>query len=216
MFDLAATLAALSRERPVFHSEADFQHAFAWHVHTEHPDARVRLEYRPLLHEPLNLDLWIGLPDGPIAVELKYLKRRLEIDVDGEHYSLANQAAQNYRRYAFAADIVRLERITTQRPGVTGYAVLLTNDSTHWTAPRRGDTADAAFRIYEGATLTGTLQWASGTATSTKAALAEVLTLRGSHSITWHEYSSLPGGDGFTRFRYTSVGIRDDRHALPH
>ena len=37
-------MAALARVRPLFHSEADFQHAFAWQLHSAHPDARIRLE----------------------------------------------------------------------------------------------------------------------------------------------------------------------------
>jgi hypothetical protein len=44
MITLENTLPSLSRERPIFHSEADFQHALAWHIHPRHPDTRVRLE----------------------------------------------------------------------------------------------------------------------------------------------------------------------------
>ena len=36
-------MAALARMRPLFHSEADFQHAFAWQLRSAHPDARIRL-----------------------------------------------------------------------------------------------------------------------------------------------------------------------------
>jgi hypothetical protein len=45
--EIEETMAALALVRPLFHSEADFQHAFAWQLHRAHADARVRLETRP-------------------------------------------------------------------------------------------------------------------------------------------------------------------------
>jgi len=45
--EIEETMAALARVRPLFHSEADFQHAFAWQLHSADPDARIRLETRP-------------------------------------------------------------------------------------------------------------------------------------------------------------------------
>ena len=50
-------MAALARVRPLFHSEADFQHALAWLIHQRHSDARIRLEYRVFGLEPVYLDL---------------------------------------------------------------------------------------------------------------------------------------------------------------
>jgi len=38
--EIEETMAALALVRPLFHSEADFQHAFAWQLHSAHPDAR--------------------------------------------------------------------------------------------------------------------------------------------------------------------------------
>src|SRR5664280_2719473 len=40
-------MTALAVGRPVFHSEADIQHAFAWELQRTHPAARIRLETRP-------------------------------------------------------------------------------------------------------------------------------------------------------------------------
>jgi hypothetical protein len=39
MIDLDELLRALSQERPVFHSERDFQHAIAWRIHEVVPSA---------------------------------------------------------------------------------------------------------------------------------------------------------------------------------
>lgn len=79
MIDLAGSmpidqlLRGLAERRPVFHSEADFQHAFAWEAHTLDPRIEVRLETHP---EPnVRLDLLLSRPDldRHTAVELKYL-----------------------------------------------------------------------------------------------------------------------------------------------
>src|SRR6266511_25084 len=99
MIDLPACLAALARERPLFHSEADFQHALAWYLHTLEPAARVRLEYRPFPDEALYLDLWIATPAQILALELKYFTRRLTVTVAGETYALRGQDAQDQHRY---------------------------------------------------------------------------------------------------------------------
>jgi len=40
----------LSKERPLFHSEADFQHALAWAIHKNYPDVEVRLEKREVIN----------------------------------------------------------------------------------------------------------------------------------------------------------------------
>jgi len=41
---LTEIMAALQQARPVFHSEADFQHAFAWAAHRLDESINVRLE----------------------------------------------------------------------------------------------------------------------------------------------------------------------------
>lgn len=40
---LKATLQSLSTDRPIFHSEHDFQHALAWAIHERVPNAHIRL-----------------------------------------------------------------------------------------------------------------------------------------------------------------------------
>src|SRR5688500_96340 len=97
------TMAALARARPLFHSEADFQHAFAWQLHSAYPDARIRLETRP--RPGVRLEL-LALIDGQrIAVELKYLLRDLTTTVEDELFELPFQSAQDVRRYDFVKDI---------------------------------------------------------------------------------------------------------------
>ena len=42
--DIPKIMNELSKLRPIFHSEADFQHALAWEVHRCFPEAAIRLE----------------------------------------------------------------------------------------------------------------------------------------------------------------------------
>ena len=80
MLDIHKLLASLSAYRPVFHSEADFQHALAWHIHETMPEREVRLEY-PVSFEKqkaMHLDIW--LPKEKIAIELKYFNKRLKLN----------------------------------------------------------------------------------------------------------------------------------------
>ena len=46
MIDITDVLDELSKNRPVFHSEADFQHALGWKIHEKYPDFNIRLEKR--------------------------------------------------------------------------------------------------------------------------------------------------------------------------
>ena len=81
---ISGALAALAKQRPVFHSEADFQHAIAWEIHERLPRASVRLE-RPVevshLNKLLHVDIWIEQDGDVIALELKYKTRALQVRV---------------------------------------------------------------------------------------------------------------------------------------
>jgi hypothetical protein len=105
--ELETLLAATAAVRPIFHSEADFQHAFAWQLHEAHPDARIRLETRP--SPGVRLDVLATIDGLRIAFELKYLLRDITVTIDGELFQLPNGGAQDLRRYDFVKDVARLE-----------------------------------------------------------------------------------------------------------
>ena len=90
MLDIPVLMRALARDRPVFHSEADFQHALAWRLHETIPDCGVRLEYKPP-DKRIYLDLW--LEHFGVAIELNYRTRLLEMEHNGEVFALRNQSA---------------------------------------------------------------------------------------------------------------------------
>ena len=129
---------ALSATRPIFHSEADFQHAFAWMVHTLDPEATVRLEVPFHSGDARRyLDVVIKSREVSAAVELKYKTRMLLAEAKNEAFFLEDQSAQDLGRYDFFKDIQRLEESAKAAPGRSGAAVFLTNDSAYWKPPGR-------------------------------------------------------------------------------
>lgn len=217
MLDIHDVMAQLAVERPVFHSEADFQHALAWAIHRRLPDAAVRLELpHALPHRPIHLDLWVRHADVAVAIELKYATRTFVADIGGEEYALKNHGAQDILRYDFIKDIQRVEQIVAGRDGVTGYAILLTNDPLIW---RQGkDTSiDAAFHLWEGRTLSETVGWAAHAGAGTTKGRETPLTLHGAYDLRWRDYSE-PDPARDVRFRYLAVQVEAGsvpREALP-
>lgn len=207
MIDIRKFMSVLSSQRPLFHSEADFQHAFAWEFHRRLPKASVRLEL-PLSTENkvLHLDFWAVEDDKAVAVELKYKTRTFSTLLGAEQFNLANHSAQDIGRYDFIKDIQRLERITSSRQNTLGYAVLLTNDSTYWTRARGNQTVDAAFRLEHGRILHGTLSWGQKASAGTMRGREQALTLHGRYTLQWEEYSQLSDGSSGT-FHYLAVQV---------
>lgn len=215
--DIAAGLVervvgALAASRPLFHSEADFQHAFAWEAHRQHPDASVRLERRLSVESNERLDLLLILDGATVVVELKYPVAKLDAEIDGEPFILRAQGAEDRMRFNYVWDIVRLERLVATGVADAGAAVVLTNASQLWRprAPDRasGPAADTQFSFHEGVQLAGRLGWV-GSATwwqKTKPALPEAVELAGSYPMRWRPYSSVAGvGSGEFRWLYATV-----------
>ena len=108
MLDLNQVLESLAKKRPVFHSEADFQHALAWEIHNVKPDAIIRLEL-PMRADgrAVHLDLLVVYDHQRFAIELKYKTAALDVCRGSEQFSLRGQSAQDCGRYDFLSDIVR-------------------------------------------------------------------------------------------------------------
>lgn len=202
MKEIHDILRGLATRRPLFHSEADFQHALAWQIHQESPNAKVRLELPVQVgNSGLHIDIWIEDQDTITAIELKYKTRSLLVQSGSEHFRLKNQSAQDIGRYDFLKDIQRLEQVATARRKFTGYAVLLTNDNTYWAKPAKPDTVDANFRIYDGRILEGSLEWGINAAAGTKENREQPLVLKSRYIVEWQDYSqSSPSTYGTFRF----------------
>lgn len=197
---LDAVLARLSGLRPVFHSEADFQQAFAWEVRTQNPTVRVRLETRPA--PGMRLDLLLTSEDGlrRSAVELKYLTRLWAGEHAGERFELKDQGAQDIRAYDVVKDIVRVEKFVAAMPGSNGAVVCVGNDPSYWVAPSHGRVTNAdAFRLHEGTVLHGARVWGPRTGAGTSRGREEPLVLTGTYRMAWADYSTLPSPRGAFR-----------------
>ena len=207
MLDMGGLMGSLADTRKVFHSEADFQHALAWHIHQAMPESQVRLEISviPVEAQRMFLDIW--LPLEGIAIELKYKTRGLELEQDDESFVLRDQSAQDQGRYDFLRDIQRLELMRSKLEQCkAGYAVLLTNDSSYWKVPTHRDTVDADFRVHEGRAVSGALAWTASAGPGTVRGRESAIQIRGSYHLRWREYSSFPG-KSYGSFRYLAVSV---------
>ena len=205
MLDIHALMEGLAKKRPIFHSEADFQFALAWHIKELDPSSHIRLEIKPFPEKSkrMHLDIWV--PSEGTAIELKFLTRRIGFKHGDEAYLLSNQQSTQ-GCYDFVKDIGRIERIVTGRiDAVRGFAVHLTNDSRYWcpTSPTWETNNDAQFRIHEGIVLTGTRSWRSGSSWKNR---EDSIELRGEYTMHWYDYSNL-GAQKNSHFRYLAVEV---------
>ncbi len=199
----------LARRHPLFHREADFQHAFAWLAHELEPAADVRLERRLSAETNERVDLLLVVGDLSIAVELNYPLAELHATVIDEPFIQRAHGADDVVRFNYVWDIVRLERLVDGGVAHAGVAVLLTNVAWLW-QPRktsaRGPAADTEFSVHDGRELTGQLSW-TGTATWWRIQkLPEAVHLRGRYPMRWQLYSTVDG-DGRGEVRWTSAVV---------
>ena len=206
MLDIRSLMTGLAEIRKVFHSEADFQHALAWHIHQTMPKSQIRLEFPvPVEHRKMYVDLY--LPGLKTAIELKYVTRSVELKHNGESFALLNHGAHPPRRYDFLRDIQRLERMCSElKLCEAGHAVLLTNDPLYWKPPGRQGTVDAAFRVHEGQEIQGKREWTDEVSPGTKKGREKPIQLKGPYCLRWQDYSDF-SEKARGRFRYLAVSV---------
>ena len=207
MIEIGEVLSVLAKKRPVFHSEADFQHAFAWEIHQKLPTASVRLELPvQAKNKFLHIDVWVAAQGAILAVELKYKTRGLSVQIGDEQYRLRDHSAQDIGRYDFMKDIQRLEQVAVAHQNITGYAILLTNDSAYWVEPANHSTVDANFRIHDGRIVEGILAWGAKASDGTKKDREQPLELQGKYLLQWVDYSH-PSSARYGEFRSMVVKV---------
>lgn len=207
LVDVQRLLGTLAETRPAFHSEGDFQHAFAWELHLQHPQAFVRLE-RPIETKlgVLHIDVTAKIDHCVHAFELKYKTKSAIARVGPELYELLNHGGQPLGRYDFVKDIARLESFIEGLPTGLAHAIMLTNDSAYWSEPRSTDDTSAAFSLHEARSLSGRLDWSPRTGAGTKRGREEPISLRGRYRLQWRNYSEIDGNVRST-FRYLAVEV---------
>ncbi|MFD8079356.1 hypothetical protein ACFV3E_42815 [Streptomyces sp. NPDC059718] len=204
---LATVMDRLRHNRPVFHSEADLQHAFARTLWEIAPHLHSRLEVRqPASDRIEHLDLLCIGPTGRTAVEFKHCTRAWNGTAGNgtreEQYALTSHAAIDLARLGFITDITRLERFC-HRPDQNGLALLVTNVPALWTAPSptAKPSRDQMFRLHQEHTLTGTLLWGTPDRPHEK----NTRTLHGTYTMRWQDYSLQEGTGGEFRYLPTFV-----------
>lgn len=212
--DIPGLMDALSLQRPIFHSEADFQHAFAWLLHARAPEAAIRLE-RPfeVSGQKMHVDLLVRQGGCNITIELKYKTRALATSIGDERYDLASHYAWNEGRYDFLSDIERIQDLGSIPDRTTGYAILLTNESAYWKPPKTDNTADADFRIHEGRRLQGSLAWNPPASARTKKSRKNPIVLLDTYVMTWRNYS-IPCSHAYGQFRWLLAHIGPNRQKV--
>jgi hypothetical protein len=123
---VAKSLENLFKERFIFHSEADFQHALAMKI-AKNENIKIRLE-KPckINNEAIKIDIELtDENEKKYAIELKYKTKKLNCEHTGENFDLKTQGAHNLGRYDFWKDC---ERITKLKNFCGGCVIFLTND----------------------------------------------------------------------------------------
>jgi hypothetical protein len=209
-------MANLAEKRPAFHSEADFQHAFAWSICEGDPRLTARLEIPVTAHERIDL-----LPDSrghidlllidtetgaQTAIEFKYPTAAWAETVRGESFRLKAHGATDLSSYDALKDLRRLESLVDAGSVQNGLLIMLTNEPAYWNGPASSKSTNAdAFRIHDGVTISGSRAWSPKTGGGTKQGRASAIELRGEYSIAWQDFSELLGNKG--RFRWFSLEV---------
>lgn len=203
---LRGAMDALAPKRPIFHSEADFQHAPAWEIQLRHPEASIRLEKRVATHPNIELDLLVELDGSQLGVELKYPRRGMSAEVGNELFILST-GADDHSRYFAVEDVARLERLVAQKTIDGGALVFLTNVANVWAPPASGRAVlYDAFRLHDGHTLAGTLNWGDwGAPGGRPSGASGIIALKASYPILWRDYSII----GDIQFRYLIVVVNE-------
>jgi hypothetical protein len=195
--DLPKILSDLAIRRPVFHSEADFQHELAWEIHSKYAGQGVQLRLEYPLAKVGTIDIWVLMDGRTYAIELKYKKERFHGDVGGEPFSFNTDKAHPLSRYDGFLDMVRVERACTLGANC-GYALFLTNDSLYWR--REATKGSRSFSLHDGREITpGILSWPKTALKFIKARPAPIQIQRKTR-LEWHPYSQISSLE--TEFRY--------------
>jgi hypothetical protein len=194
--NLEELLGELSQRRPIFHSEADFQHELALIIREQASHLNVRLEVPQASGITLDVLISNRINGDNFVVELKYKTAAWEGVAHGESFRLKNHGADDLGGYDVLRDIERVESLVDS--GASGGAVIfLTNEPLYW-KPRRErskPTNAYEFRVHEGLNLTGTRSWGPNTGGTSRGRESSI-SLRGTYETSWQPYSNVGGIHG--------------------
>ncbi len=191
-----SALASLAVRRPVFHSEADFQHELAIELERLQPGLSVRLEF-PVPDGAIDIILLDEVRKPRFAIELKYRKARLVTEVLGEQFDLSNHGARDHGAYAIWRDVSRIEQIESGK--LQGMVIVVTNDK-NYLSEAKESTNFYDFRLSAGRRLVplSELNWRDLESQSFRKYPATI-SVQGNYHLEWGDYSRVEGRNN-TRF----------------
>ena len=210
-FNIGDVMTALSVQRDIFTSEADFQFALAWKIKQLYPEFDIRLEETLDIgddkHDFIHVDIIIHKDNSRIIpIELKYCTKSVSVEnLDG--FVLKDQGAENNRRYDFIKDIQRVESIRNKHREdgafICGYCIFLTNSERYWNRTKNWESRmDAQFRIHEDnghRIYGGEKKWQGKDSVGTRKG-REASLKTDSYEIKWKKY-------GETALKYLSIMV---------
>lgn len=213
MINLDSLLQELAQERPLFHSEKDFQLALGWklkeHFEAKGKPVKIRLEqrFKPNKSNAIFIDIVIKYKDRQIPIELKYKTTEFDIEIMDEKYELKKQNARDAGQYDFIRDVARIEDFVKTKNCQKGYVLFLTNDKSYWTRSKSVAKYDD-FKIYENRVLKGSLKWKKDAQEGSTKSREKPIKLERTYKVKWEKYPK-PTNEKFeTEFRYLLLEIR--------
>ncbi|MBR9859788.1 hypothetical protein GYB22_03385 [bacterium] len=189
---------SLSKRRPIFHSEADFQFELAWELKSINPELELRMEKPYDINESERWYLDILIMDGQsrIGIELKYKTRvipQAQLSSLGnlESFRLTNHAATSLGRYDFLKDIERIEYLIENEELDSGFCIFLSNDRSYWTGNPKHSTLGPNFYINPGMTKSGKIDWVKPKESSVGKGRMKPIMLSGHYCMQWFNYEEL-------------------------
>lgn len=210
---LAAFMVPLASRRPIFHSEADFQHELAMDLDRAGYSVRLEVPSVVMLNgEKGRMEIDICAIDPSTrdrtAIEVKYVTMPMVINLGGEGYNLRNNWGTNLSRFDCLADYQRVGSLCAGQQARFGFTIFMTNAEDAW-AVDAGETHIMAqqFSIHDGRVMAAgmALNWvpmnpAVGSVTRKRLPPYTPITIPNAATCNWTDYSSLQHPNG--RFRF--------------
>lgn len=211
--NIEAALLSLAKRRPVFHSEADFQHALGHEIQYLNPNSNVRLEIPSIFqNKRASIDMTVQFEEKKYYLELKYKTKHATVNIGNEVFSLKNQGAKDHGSYDFLKDIVRVEAFVRELPNSEGFVIILTNDDAYWKGSEKLDAIDKDFHLLEGRELTGKMAWRNHAGVGSVKKREQPIVLVGSYPVRWKNYSKVLAQEN-GNFQYLCFQVRSNEWA---
>lgn len=168
----------LSKERRLFHSEANFQHALAYLIHQKCSYSQIRLEKEIsefyvdiIIHDKIT-----------IGIELKYKTKKFNYSELGEEFNLKSVNAHNFGCLDCRKYIYRLETLRNSN--------FLTNDTNYFN--KKNNSKQPIYeniKIYDNNKINKKVDWVGSSASKNLISKQNIPDLNNEYKCNWEKYS---------------------------